>query len=560
MHAFFQDVYVTDLKKQVEDANGTANQMRQRCVEFEMENKKLRTQLEDLEQTVKRYRHMYQQAVDQQSVASKQYLPTQSSSRHLMLYEATPSSLELGGPTTSTVSASSPKHRDHAVAPLQPHTQPKKAMDGANVQVGRTQINLGELDDLLRCVRAVSFCSTVLQVLRFLHREIAELVGAEKTTIFIVDDDLKMIVTKSRPKSMHQVQYVFGKETIDVFQEEDDTPIEDPKFTFPLTKLLRSPDTMVAPVQNHAGKLLAIVQLNQKRLPPVAASIRKAQYNKGKNSHRYGFSTVDADMTAILVGQVSVTLDRLYTAVQSQNVKEKVKDALYMARTISFSTSIEQLIHTLKDILPTYFGTERARIYLRDERTDELFLHVSEIGSDSSNVLRFQSTLGLTGVVANSKTPLVCNNIRKEPRFNSDVDGTLSVYTHNLLICPMLHEGILLGVVQLINKMEGHFNTVDSDMLQCVLDMAAVAVLNIRVLIHAVEISASIKGTLGNVAGLLEDFESSRDDAASHRAFKRKLKAMSSLMTDLSTVRYTSRMEMIEKLKSPGPTTTEVGS
>ena len=75
----------------------------------------------------------------------------------------------------------------------------------------------------------------------------------------------------------------------------------------------------------------------------------------------------------------------------------------------------------------------------------------------SHEIRRFCVT---AGYVAETGETLNIHNAYDDPRFNPTIDEQTGYTTHSILCMPICIRGLVIGVVQMINKSDGGFTTV----------------------------------------------------------------------------------------------------
>ena len=73
----------------------------------------------------------------------------------------------------------------------------------------------------------------------------------------------------------------------------------------------------------------------------------------------------------------------------------------------------------------------------------------------------------LAGYVAETGETLNVHDAYNDPRFNATIDEQTGYTTNSILCMPICIRGQVIGVVQMINKIDGGFTTVSSDFLKC---------------------------------------------------------------------------------------------
>ena len=77
----------------------------------------------------------------------------------------------------------------------------------------------------------------------------------------------------------------------------------------------------------------------------------------------------------------------------------------------------------------------------------------------------------LAGYVAETGETLNVHDAYNDPRFNATIDEQTGYTTNSILCMPICIRGQVIGVVQMINKIDGGFTTVSSDFLKMYLGM-----------------------------------------------------------------------------------------
>jgi GAF domain-containing protein len=117
-------------------------------------------------------------------------------------------------------------------------------------------------------------------------------------------------------------------------------------------------------------------------------------------------------------------------------------------------------------------------IILLDHETDELVFVVvhGELGQTLPGY-RIPANQGIAGWVATHKEPQIVNNVRSDQRFYSYVDEAFHFETRSLLCVPMISRGVVMGVIEVLNKFnQNDFTKADVDLLSTLAYIAATAI------------------------------------------------------------------------------------
>jgi GAF domain-containing protein len=116
--------------------------------------------------------------------------------------------------------------------------------------------------------------------------------------------------------------------------------------------------------------------------------------------------------------------------------------------------SLQEALKEAGDLIKEIIGVERVSIFIY--YPDKKIL--ATYRADNSEPIVVSDNVGVVGYVATHKTIKVVKDTSKEPLFYSEIDKRSGYHTKNLIAVPILDNNKVLGVVELINKKNGHFS------------------------------------------------------------------------------------------------------
>jgi GAF domain-containing protein len=124
--------------------------------------------------------------------------------------------------------------------------------------------------------------------------------------------------------------------------------------------------------------------------------------------------------------------------------------------------------------------TERASIFLIDEESQELVLSYTNEGHVEIRLpAPWQGSIA--GWVARHNQPRILNDPSNDPDYMSDIADRVGYQIHSLLCTPIVVEGKVIGVIEALNKKDGHpFHERDQEELIEFAKWAAVTIHNAR--------------------------------------------------------------------------------
>ena len=173
---------------------------------------------------------------------------------------------------------------------------------------------------------------------------------------------------------------------------------------------------------------------------------------------------------------------------------------LDLASAISSELHLDELLSLIIATTSELLGVERSSLFLYDPDTDELWSRVAE--GLTTKEIRFPSTAGLAGACFSSGEVLFIPDAYADERFNPEVDRRTGFQTRNILSMPVRNkQGKALGVVQVLNKIDGGFTDRDQDRLKAFSAQFAIALENAQLfedVLNARNYNESILKSLSN--------------------------------------------------------------
>jgi two-component system OmpR family sensor kinase len=121
-----------------------------------------------------------------------------------------------------------------------------------------------------------------------------------------------------------------------------------------------------------------------------------------------------------------------------------------------------------------------AAVLFLDKSGSELYY---QLGSYADNAverrlgsIRFPADKGAAGEICRTGRPLIVNDYGRSPYVFRHVDEQIRYETRSMLGVPMQHKGRVVGVLCLVNKIDGFFNAHDAELLHAVADVTTLAV------------------------------------------------------------------------------------
>lgn len=148
--------------------------------------------------------------------------------------------------------------------------------------------------------------------------------------------------------------------------------------------------------------------------------------------------------------------------------------AAKLAAPFDLRTMLREVVEAAKLVL----RAERGTVWLYDARADELVL---EVATDVDPV-RIPAGTGLVGSCARSRALINVRDCYSDPRFDPSTDKRTGYRTRCMLTLPLVdHKGVLVGVMQVLNKADGGvFESADENLATVLAAQCAIALQRVK--------------------------------------------------------------------------------
>lgn len=151
--------------------------------------------------------------------------------------------------------------------------------------------------------------------------------------------------------------------------------------------------------------------------------------------------------------------------------------AAVAAGVLASEEEFGRLLRSIVEVARAIFGAKASSIFLLDEEADEL-VFAAVAGEEEQFLVgrRMPASQGIAGWVAGSRTPLVLEDVRSDPRFARDVAEGTGYVPNGLMAVPLLEEERVLGVLQVLDRPQrSRFSLQEMELLGLFAGQAAIA-------------------------------------------------------------------------------------
>ncbi|MEL6855124.1 MAG: GAF domain-containing protein, partial [Cyanobacteria bacterium J06607_13] len=300
--------------------------------------------------------------------------------------------------------------------------------------------------------------------------KIGQILQAERTTIFVVDEDRQELWSKiaqgtgadSLELRLPLAQGIAGSVATtgqglnipDAYADERFSDVTDRQTGY------RTRNILCMPVMNSDHKVVAVAQLLNK----VGAA---------------AFSEEDEARFARFAPSIGILLEScqsFYLAARNQKgVAALLKAISSMEQSLNLAVTLQSVMAAARGLMQA----DRSTLWLLNEEAGELWSQVASADGETLIDLRMPADKGIVGHVAATAETLNIPDAYRDERFDVSADRKTGYRTRNILCMPVFNSGgKLIGVSQLINKAQGQFTTLDESFMRAFNTQAGIALEN----------------------------------------------------------------------------------
>jgi HD-GYP domain-containing protein (c-di-GMP phosphodiesterase class II) len=160
----------------------------------------------------------------------------------------------------------------------------------------------------------------------------------------------------------------------------------------------------------------------------------------------------------------------------------KLSEFFEIARAITSTSDVDAVLRKIGTAAEKLTNTMASSIMLLDDDKKNLYFKVAS-GDKGTILTKLKVPVGegIAGWVAKYVEPLVIQDVSTDSRFTGKIDSESGFRTKSILCVPLIVNSELVGVAEVLNKIDGSpFTEEDKSILMSLANFAAVAIVNIR--------------------------------------------------------------------------------
>ena len=186
--------------------------------------------------------------------------------------------------------------------------------------------------------------------------------------------------------------------------------------------------------------------------------------------------TTEIDHLNGKLNQIRKTLER--KEIEMQSIQ-------HIGKALSSELRIEQLLQLIMDEVTRLMNAERSTFYIVDEERGELWSKIAQKAEILE--IRLKIGTGIAGHVAATGEVINIPDAYNDDRFDPSTDKKTGYHTRSILCMPIFEpttkkrgKAAIIGVLQVLNKIDGVFTNNDEDLLSSISSQVAISIINSR--------------------------------------------------------------------------------
>jgi adenylate cyclase len=331
----------------------------------------------------------------------------------------------------------------------------------------------GEFEHFLRAIELINneALETLLeQILEAFTLKIGQILQADRTTIFLVDEEKGQLWAKLAQgdnDQMLEIRVPIDKGIAGHVATTGECLNIPDAYSHPLFNKQVDKQTgyhtrniLCMPITNKQEKVVAVVQLLNKagELPFDLEDER--QFREFASS----------------IGIILESCNTFYIAARNQRgVMALLEATKTLGRSLDLETTLKAVMEQARELMQA----DRSTLFLLNPEKGTLWTKVANLEGTEMIPIEISASTGIAGYVASTGEILNIPNAYEDPRFNPETDKRTGYHTRNILCMPVFNsEGDLIGVSQLINKYQGSFTNSDEEFMRAFNIQAGIALEN----------------------------------------------------------------------------------
>jgi class 3 adenylate cyclase/putative methionine-R-sulfoxide reductase with GAF domain len=198
---------------------------------------------------------------------------------------------------------------------------------------------------------------------------------------------------------------------------------------------------------------------------------------------------------------LSMMTEGLSLAIEKENMlasivrrNQELATLRQIGSALSSSTfEMDKVLNYTMDMIRVTMNVEAGSLLLLDG--DELKFKVAFNLDDAPlKQCRIRLGQGIAGYVAARGETITAPDVRSSPHYSPEMDARTGFRTRSVLCVPMISQGKVIGVIEVLNKIDGAFDSSDIHLLQSIATSVSIAMENARLYRETLSMAEAERG------------------------------------------------------------------
>jgi class 3 adenylate cyclase/GAF domain-containing protein len=189
---------------------------------------------------------------------------------------------------------------------------------------------------------------------------------------------------------------------------------------------------------------------------------------------------------------LTIERNKLFSAVVKRN--QELDSLKQIGSALASSTfDISQVLNYTMDMIRVIMNVEIGSLYLVKDKELE-FAVAFNLEAGERRKVRLKLGQGIPGYVAARGEPIILNEDQSSGHFFPEMEDETHIKLKSALCVPMISQGMVIGVIEVLNKMNGDFDTNDRDLLLSIASSVSIAIENANLYKETVSMAENERG------------------------------------------------------------------
>jgi signal transduction histidine kinase/DNA-binding protein len=186
--------------------------------------------------------------------------------------------------------------------------------------------------------------------------------------------------------------------------------------------------------------------------------------------------------------------------------EKRVNAMIEMGQSLTAVHNLDELLELIVTKVTEVIQADRSTIFLVDKKKQQIWSKVAQ--GENLTEIRLPIGQGLAGWVTQHGQSINLANAYADERFCPDVDKKTGYLTRNMLAVPLSgKQDDVLGVIQVLNKLSGHFDNHDEQLLEAIGSQISVAIENAQLMQNMIRKNIELKDAQQALAEKVEELD-----------------------------------------------------